>query len=100
MAAYTRVKFVFDFDPRAQDRAEIVAELGRGCGLCARSSCGLFFLQAAAGRRAGLWLRVALEALEHSGPLARAALHVRGIWFCAAYPGLAGLSGLAAAVGR
>ena len=29
-------------------------------------------------------VRAALTALEHAGPLARAALHVRGIWFCAA----------------
>jgi hypothetical protein len=31
-------------------------------------------------------VRAAVQALERSGPLARAALHVRGIWFCAASP--------------
>jgi hypothetical protein len=31
-------------------------------------------------------LRAALLALEQAGPVARAALRVRGIWFCAASP--------------
>jgi len=83
VAGYTRTRFVFDFDPRVYDRAELEADL-------AASGFDRIWLQpfflpqrvAVPGP-----LRAALKALEHAGPLARAALHVRGIWFCAASPG-------------
>lgn len=90
LAGFTRVKFVFDFDPRAQDRAEIVAEL-RQAGF-AHVELRPFFLPQRVAVPGPV--RAALEALERSGPLARVALHVRGIWFCAAYPGLAALRGV------
>jgi SAM-dependent methyltransferase len=80
VAAYTRVKFVFDFDPRAHDRGAIVRDL-RAAGF-ERIELRPFFLPQRAAPPAPL--RAALLALEHSGPLARAALKVRGIWFCAA----------------
>jgi SAM-dependent methyltransferase len=83
-AGFTRVKLVFDFDPRVQSRQEILAEL-RAAGF-ARAELTPFLLpQRVAVPRA---IRPALYALERTGPIARAALHVRGIWFCAAYPGL------------
>jgi predicted TPR repeat methyltransferase len=80
VASYTRVKFVFDFDPRAIGRAAVVSDL-RECGFDRIAMRPFFLPQSAAPREP---LRAALFALEHAGPLARAALHVRGIWFCAA----------------
>jgi SAM-dependent methyltransferase len=82
VAAYTRVKLVFDFDPRAQDRDAIVRDL-RTNGF-ERVELRPFFLPQRAAPPAPI--RAALLALEHTGPLARAALKVRGIWFCAASP--------------
>ena len=82
VAGYTRVKFVFDFDPRIYDRADLVSELAaNGFG---RVELRPFFLPQRVAPPAPL--RAALLALEHAGPLARAALRVRGIWFCAAIP--------------
>jgi len=82
VAAYTRVKLVFDFDPRVQDRDRIVGEL-RENGF-EHVELRPFFLPQRLAPPAPV--RAALRALEHAGPLARAALHVRGIWFCAATP--------------
>jgi SAM-dependent methyltransferase len=82
VAGYTRVKFVLDFDPRAFDRRELVADL-RGAGF-ERVVLRPFFLPQRVAVPAPA--RALLAALEHAGPLARAALHVRGIWFCAASP--------------
>lgn len=82
VASYTRVKFVFDFDPRAVDRDAIVADL-RECGFD-QIALRPFFLPQQISVPAPV--RSALRALEHTGPLARAALHLRGIWFCAASP--------------
>jgi SAM-dependent methyltransferase len=80
IAGYTRTKFVFDFDPRVYDRAELERDL-RASGFD-RVELRPFFLPQRVAVPAPL--RAALTALEHAGPLARAALHVRGIWFCAA----------------
>jgi SAM-dependent methyltransferase len=82
IGAYTRVKLVFDFDPRVYDREAIVRDLRAG-GFD-RVELRPFFLP----QRVALPgpVRAAVEALERTGPLARAALHVRGIWFCAASP--------------
>ena len=81
VAGYTRMKFVFDFDPRTYDRAEVERDL-RASGFAElvlrRSSCR-------SSRRARPRARGAAR-LEHTGPLARAALRVRGIWFVAASP--------------
>lgn len=82
VAAYTRVKLVFDFDPRVQDRGRIVGEL-RENGFD-QIELRPFFLPQRVAPPAPV--RAALLALEHAGPLARAALRVRGIWFCAATP--------------
>jgi SAM-dependent methyltransferase len=82
VAAYTRVKLVFDFDPRAQDRVAIARAL-RENGFD-HVELRPFFLPQRAAPPAPV--RAALLALEHTGPLARAALKVRGIWFCAATP--------------
>jgi len=82
VAAYTRVKLVFDFDPRVQDRDRIVGEL-RENGF-ERVELRPFFLPQRVAPPAPV--RAALLALEHAGPLAHAALRVRGIWFCAATP--------------
>jgi SAM-dependent methyltransferase len=82
VAGYTRRKFVFDFNPREYRRAEVERDLLAG-GF-ERFELHPFFLpQFHAVPRT---VRVALTALEHTGPLARAALRVRGIWFCAAIP--------------
>ena len=80
VAGYTRTKFVFDFDPRVYDRAELEADLAASGfeGIWLRP----FFLPQRVAVPAPF--RAMLAALEHAGPLARAALHVRGIWFCAA----------------
>jgi SAM-dependent methyltransferase len=80
IASYTRVKFVFDFDPRTYDRAEIVLDL-RQSGFDAVELRPFFLPQRVAVPAPA---RASLLALERSGPLARAALRVRGIWFCAA----------------
>jgi SAM-dependent methyltransferase len=82
IASYTRVKFVIDFDPRAYDRIALVRDLhANGFD---RVELRPFFLPQRAAPPAPL--RAALLALEDAGPLARAALKVRGIWFCAASP--------------
>ena len=80
VAGYTRVKFVFDFDPRVYDRRELEADL-RAAGFTAISLRPFFLPQRVAPPAA---VRAALLALEHTGPVARLALRVRGIWFCAA----------------
>jgi SAM-dependent methyltransferase len=82
IAAYTRVKLVFDFDPRVYDREEIVRDLRAG-GF-ERVELRPFFLP----QRVALPgpARAGVRALERAGPVARAALRVRGIWFCAASP--------------
>jgi SAM-dependent methyltransferase len=80
VASYTRVKFVFDFDPRVYERAAIESDLRAG-GFD-RIELRPFFLPQRVAPPAPL--KAALLALEHAGPLARAALKVRGIWFCAA----------------
>jgi SAM-dependent methyltransferase len=82
IAGYTRVKFVFDFDPRIYERAALVEELEAN-GF-ERVELRPFFLPQRVAPPAPL--RAALLALERAGPLARAALRVRGIWFCAAIP--------------
>jgi SAM-dependent methyltransferase len=80
VASYTTTKFVFDFDPRAVNRDAVVADL-RASGFD-RIEFRPFFLPQSAAPPAPV--RAALQALEHAGPLARVALRVRGIWFCAA----------------
>jgi Methyltransferase domain len=80
IAGYTRTKFVFDFDPRVYDRSELERDLHES-GF-SEIELRPFFLPQRVAVPAPL--RAALSALEHTGPLARAALHVRGIWFCAA----------------
>lgn len=80
VAGFTRVKFVFDFDPRVYDRRELEADL-YASGFD-RVELRPFFLPQRVALPAPA--RAALAALEHGGPLARAALRVRGIWFCAA----------------
>jgi SAM-dependent methyltransferase len=80
IAGYTRTKFVFDFDPRVYDRGELERDLRAG-GFAAIDLQPFFLPQRVAVPAP---LRSALAALEHAGPLARAALRVRGIWFCAA----------------
>ena len=82
VAAYTRTKLVFDFNPRAQSWVEIERELlGAGFRQIERRPFFLPQLHAVPAPA-----RAALTALERTGPLARAALRVRGIWFCAAAP--------------
>jgi len=80
IAEYTRIKFVFDFDPRVYDRGELERDL-RAAGFTGIDLKPFFLPQRVAVRAP---VRAALAALEHTGPLARAALRVRGIWFCAA----------------
>ena len=80
IASYTRVKFVFDFDPRTYDFDEIVRDLRRS-GFDSVELRPFFLPQRVAVPAPA---RAALLALERSGPLARAALRIRGIWFCAA----------------
>ena len=80
IAGYTRAKFVFDFDPRVYDRAELGRDL-RAAGFTTIELQPFFLPQRVAVPAP---IRAALTALEHAGPLARAALRVRGIWFCAA----------------
>jgi SAM-dependent methyltransferase len=80
IAGYTRTKLVFDFNPRAHDRVGLERVL-RAAGFTAIELQPFFLPQRVAVPAP---VRAALSALEHTGPLARAALHVRGIWFCAA----------------
>jgi SAM-dependent methyltransferase len=82
VAGYTRTKLVFDFNPRAQSRKEIERDLREG-GF-GQIELRPFFLPQLHAVPAPV--RVALTALEQTGPLARAALRVRGIWFCSATP--------------
>ena len=82
VARYTRCKFVFDFDPRVYSRAEIERDL-RAAGF-GEIVLQPFFLPQRVSVPAPL--RAMLTLLERSGPLARLALRVRGIWFCAAIP--------------
>jgi len=82
VAGYTRTKFVFDFDPRTYDRAELLSDL-RASGFAGLTLRPFFLPQQVAVP--GLAF-AALRGLEHTGPLARAALRVRGIWFVAATP--------------
>lgn len=82
VASYTTTKFVFDFEPRTYDRHELVRDL-RASGFGAVELRPFFLPQRV---RVPAPARSALAALEHAGPLARAALRVRGIWFCAATP--------------
>jgi SAM-dependent methyltransferase len=89
VAGYTRTKLVFDFDPRAQDREQIVRDL-RSAGF-ERVALRPFFLPQQVAVPAPV--RPALFALERAGPLAHLALRVRGIWFCAATPSSSGRSG-------
>jgi SAM-dependent methyltransferase len=80
IAEYTRTKFVFDFDPRVYDRRELERDL-RASGFTAVDLQPFFLPQRVAVPAP---FRAALGALERMGPLARGALRVRGIWFCAA----------------
>jgi len=82
VAGYTRTKFVFDFDPRTYEKDELERDL-HASGFGALEFCPFFLPQQFAVPSP---VRAALRALEHAGPLARAALRVRGIWFCAATP--------------
>ena len=82
VAGYTRTKFVFDFEPRTYDRHELVRDL-HAAGFAAVELRPFFLPQRV---RVPAPARAALRALEHGGPLARAALRVRGIWFCSASP--------------
>jgi hypothetical protein len=82
VAGYTRRKLVLDFDPRATDRDGLVRALSES-GFGAVELRPFLLPQ----RRAlPAPARSAVYALERAGPLARAALRVRGIWFCAATP--------------
>jgi SAM-dependent methyltransferase len=84
VAGYTNVKFVFDFEPRVFDRAEIEEDLlASGFG---RVWMRPFFLPQRVAVPTPV--RSALIALEGAGPLARTALRVRGVWFCAAEPAM------------
>ena len=83
VAGYTRTKFVFDFDPRRYDRAELERYL-LASGFSQLVLQPFFLPQQFAVPGP---VRAALLGLERTGPLARAALHVRGIVFCAATPG-------------
>jgi len=82
VAGFTRTKFVFDFDPRTYDRAEIERDL-RASGFAGPTLRPFFLPQQVAVPGVA---RAALRGLEHTGPLARAAMRVRGIWFVAASP--------------
>jgi hypothetical protein len=82
VAGFTRTKFVFDFDPRTYDRAEIERDL-RASGFAGLTLRPFFLPQQVAVPGVA---RAALRGLEHTGPLARAAMRVRGIWFVAASP--------------
>jgi len=82
IAGYTRTKFVFDFDPRVYPRPEIERDLRAG-GLEVAELRPFFLPQRVAVPAPA---RGALTVLERTGPLARAALRFRGIWFCAAAP--------------
>jgi SAM-dependent methyltransferase len=82
VAAFTRMKFVFDVEPRAYDVHEVVRGLrASGFGEVALRP---FFLPQRV--RVPAPARAALGALERTGPVARAGLRVRGIMFVAAIP--------------
>jgi len=81
VAGYTRTKFVFDFNPRVQDRRGIERDLA-AAGFT-HSAFRPFLLPQLVGVFAPL--RVSLRCLESVPPAARAALRVRGIWLCAAW---------------
>ena len=82
VAGYTRSKFVFDIEPRTFDVDEAVGGLrASGFGEVAMRP---FFLPQRV--RVPAVARAALTTLERTGPLARAALRVRGIMFVAAVP--------------
>ena len=82
VAGYTRTKFVFDFDPRTydarRDRARPARERLRRARCCSRSSCR-------SSTPCPAPVRGALRRSSSTGPLARAALRVRGIWFVRGY---------------
>jgi SAM-dependent methyltransferase len=82
VAGYTRTKFVFDFDPRTYDRGELERDL-RASSFAELTRRPFFLPQQVAVPGFAF---AALRGLEHTGPLARAALRVRGIWFVAATP--------------
>jgi SAM-dependent methyltransferase len=82
IAGYTRTKLVFDFNPREQSKDRILGDL-RLAGYTQIELRPFFLPQLHA---VSAPMRTALTALEHTGPLARAALRVRGIWFCSAIP--------------
>jgi len=82
VAAFTRTKFVFDIEPRAYDLDEVIGGL-RASGFGAVTLRPFFLPQR---MRVPAPARVALTALERAGPVARAALRVRGIIFVAAVP--------------
>jgi len=82
VAGYTRSKFVFDIEPRAYEVDEVVGGL-RASGF-GEVAVRPFFLPQRV--RVPAPARAALTALERTGPLARAALRVRGIVFVAAVP--------------
>jgi SAM-dependent methyltransferase len=82
VAGFTRTKFVFDFDPRTYDRGELERDL-RASGFAELTLRPFFLPQQVAVPGFAF---AALRGLEHTGPLARAALRVRGIWFVAATP--------------
>jgi SAM-dependent methyltransferase len=82
VAGYTRRKLVFDFDPRATERDGVLRAL-RESGFGGVELRPFLLPQSV---RLAAPARGAVLALERTGPLARAALRVRGIWFCAATP--------------
>ena len=81
VAEYTRTKFVFDFNPRVQERGAIEADLA-AVGFTNVAFRPFFLPQLA---RVHAPLRFSLRCLESVPPVARTALRVRGIWFCAAW---------------
>jgi SAM-dependent methyltransferase len=81
VAGYAGTKFVFDFNPRAQDRRAIEADLA-AAGF-SNVIFHPFFLPQRVSVPAPV--RLSLRGLEHVPVLAALALRVRGIWFCAAW---------------
>jgi SAM-dependent methyltransferase len=77
---YTRTKLVFDFNPRAQRRADVERDLA------AAGFSEVVFEPFLLPQLVSLpaVLRLPLQGLEHVPPAAALALRVRGIWFCAA----------------
>jgi SAM-dependent methyltransferase len=82
VARYTRVKFVFDFDPRVHGRREIEADL-RASGLEPVELRAFLLPQRV---RVPAWADAALVAIERTGPIGLLALRARGRCFCAAVP--------------